>query len=238
MPPRGRASEPASRGAARPQRAGLSPRRSRRRRPSRPRPRLPKRRGREPPPPPPGPTFEELILPASSVIGLQLETAVSSERARVEDRVEARVTRDVLADGRVAIPAGITRARLGDAGRARRQGEGARAPRRPVPHAGARRRQRAAAATEAIFREGESPAGDSAQKIGGAAVGGAILGAHPRRQEGRDRSAAPPARPAERPPSWRATATPPRFPPARSSPCGSRRPRPSRSSGANSRSSR
>ena len=31
--------------------------------------------------------------------------------------------------------------------------------------------------TEAIFREGESPGNESARKIGGAAVGGAILGA-------------------------------------------------------------
>ena len=35
-----------------------------------------------------------------------METSLSSERARVEDRVDARVTRDVLAGGRVAIPAG------------------------------------------------------------------------------------------------------------------------------------
>ena len=52
------------------------------------------------------PQFEEVVLPTSSVIGLQVETALSSERARIEDRVEARVTRDVVADGRVAIPAG------------------------------------------------------------------------------------------------------------------------------------
>ena len=50
--------------------------------------------------------FEEVILPSASVIGLQLETTVSSERARVEDRVEARVSRDVMAAGRLAIPAG------------------------------------------------------------------------------------------------------------------------------------
>ena len=31
--------------------------------------------------------------------------------------------------------------------------------------------------TEAIYREGDSPAGESARKIGGAAAGGAILGA-------------------------------------------------------------
>ena len=63
------------------------------------------------------PQFEELILPASSVIGLQLETSLSSERARVEDRVEARVTRDVLAAGRVAIPAGARVIGSGDRGR-------------------------------------------------------------------------------------------------------------------------
>ena len=43
--------------------------------------------------------FEEVMLPTSSVIGLQVETSLSSERARVEDRVEARVTRDVMAGG-------------------------------------------------------------------------------------------------------------------------------------------
>ena len=45
-------------------------------------------------------------MPADSVIGLQIETSVSSETARVEDRVDARVTRDVTVNGRVAIPAG------------------------------------------------------------------------------------------------------------------------------------
>ena len=34
-------------------------------------------------------------MSADSVIGLQTETPISSEHARVEDRVEARVTRDV-----------------------------------------------------------------------------------------------------------------------------------------------
>src|SRR5207244_1185420 len=51
-------------------------------------------------------TFEELIVGADSVIGLQSETTVTSERARVEDRVEARVTRDVRVHDMVAIPAG------------------------------------------------------------------------------------------------------------------------------------
>jgi type IV secretory pathway VirB10-like protein len=122
------------------------------------------------------PQFEEVIVPASSVIGLQLESTLSSERARLEDRVEARVTRDVLAAGRVAIPAGsrvlgsVTlverggkvkeRARLGVRFHTVILADGNEVPLQ----------------TEAIYRDGESPAGDSAKKIGVAAVGGAILG--------------------------------------------------------------
>jgi hypothetical protein len=125
---------------------------------------------------PPVPQFEEVIVPASSVIGLQLESTLSSERARLEDRVDARVTRDVLAAGRVAIPAGsrvlgsVTlverggkvkeRARLGVRFHTLILADGSEVPLQ----------------TEAIYRDGESPAGDSAKKIGVAAVGGAILG--------------------------------------------------------------
>lgn len=124
----------------------------------------------------PVPQFEEVIVPASAVIGLQLESTLTSERARVEDRVDARVTRDVLAAGRVAIPAGsrvlgsVTlverggkvkeRARLGVRFHTLVLGDGSEVPLQ----------------TEAIYRDGESPAGDSAKKIGVAAVGGAILG--------------------------------------------------------------
>ena len=122
------------------------------------------------------PQFEEVILPAAAVIGLQLESSLSSERARVEDGVDARVTRDVQAAGRVAIPAGsrvlgsVTlvdrggkvkeRARLGVRFHTLVLADGSEV----------------ALQTEAIYREGESPAGDSAKKIGVAAVGGAILG--------------------------------------------------------------
>ena len=119
----------------------------------------------------------ELEIPVSSVIGLQIETPVSSERARVEDKVEARVMRDVSVDGRTAIPSGTRaigavtlverggklkeRARLGVRFHTLVLADGTQLPIR----------------TEAIMREGESQGGDSARKIGGAAVGGAILGA-------------------------------------------------------------
>lgn len=123
------------------------------------------------------PQFEEVIVPASAVIGLQMESSISTERARVEDRVDARVTRDVIAGGRVAIPAGsrvlgsVTvvdrggkvkeRARLGVRFHTLVLADGSEVPLK----------------TDEVYRDGESPAGSSTKKIGGAAVGGAILGA-------------------------------------------------------------
>jgi len=131
----------------------------------------------EPPPAPKVPQFEEVVLPASSVIGLEVDTALSSEKARVEDRVDAHVSRDVLSEGHVVIPAGSrvigsvttverggkvkTPARLGVRFHTLVLADGREVPLR----------------TEPIYREGEAPGPDSARKIGGAAVGGAILGA-------------------------------------------------------------
>jgi type IV secretory pathway VirB10-like protein len=122
------------------------------------------------------PQFEELTLPASSVIGLQVETALSSERARVEDRVDARVTRDVLVNGRLAIPAGSRV--LGSVTLVDRGGKV-----KGTARLGIRFHtlvladgSEVALNTEPFYREGESPAGDSAKKIGGATAVGAILG--------------------------------------------------------------
>jgi hypothetical protein len=125
---------------------------------------------------PPAPVLEELVVSAQSVIGLQMETAVSSETARLEDEVVARVTRDVKVADRVAIPSG-----------ARAQGEVT------VVERGGRLRERARLGvrftsivladgtrlpilTETVFREGDSPGRESAAKIGGGAIGGAIIG--------------------------------------------------------------
>ena len=132
-----------------------------------------------PPPPPPVPEriFEDLEISADSVLGLQIDTAVTSEEAQIEDRVEARVTRDVTVGGDVAIPAGsrvtgsVTlvekggkvkeRARLGIRFHTLVLADGSSV----------------ALSTETLYRDGESPTGESTAKIGGAAVGGAILGA-------------------------------------------------------------
>jgi hypothetical protein len=125
---------------------------------------------------PPAPVYEDLIVSADSVIGLQVESAVSSDTARVEDQVVARVTRDVKVGDRVAIPAGskahgeVTlverggklrdRARLGVRFTSIVLADGTRVP----------------ISTETIYREGDSPTGESTAKIGGGAIGGAIIG--------------------------------------------------------------
>ena len=126
---------------------------------------------------PPARTFAEYVVSADSVIGLQTENRVSSETARVEDRVEARVTRDVRVGDHVAIPAGSRaigsvmqverggkfkeKARLGIRFHTLVLADGTRIP----------------ISTETIYREGEGPGASTSQKVGGAAVGGAILGA-------------------------------------------------------------
>ena len=128
-------------------------------------------------PEPPRTLYDELVIPADSVIGLQVENAVTTERAKVEDQVHARVTRDVRVRDQVAIPAGARaegsvtlverggrlkdQARLGIRFHTIVLADGTRLP----------------INTDTIYREGESPARESAAKIGGAAVGGAVLGA-------------------------------------------------------------
>lgn len=123
------------------------------------------------------PVLTEVVIPASSVIGLEIETTVTSERARIEDRVDARVTRDVFADGRLALPAGSRM--IGLVTLVERGGkvkERARLGVRFHTAVLANGRQ-VSLRTDPIYREGESPAGESSRKIGGAAIGGAVLGA-------------------------------------------------------------
>jgi hypothetical protein len=121
--------------------------------------------------------WEDVVVPTESVLGLQLESSISTEHARVEDRVDARVTRDVRVGGRVAIPAG-THA-IGSVVMIERGGrmrERARVGIRfnTLVFADA---SRVTISTDTVYREGESPANQSSAKIGGAAIGGAIIGA-------------------------------------------------------------
>ena len=129
------------------------------------------------PAPEPVPEFVELEIAADSVIGLQVDTAVSTRTARVEDTVEARVTRHVLVADQVAVPAGTRM--LGSVVLVEKGGK-----LRDAARLGVRFHTlvlddglQVPVVTETIYREGRSRGSDSIAKIGGAAVGGAILGA-------------------------------------------------------------
>jgi hypothetical protein len=129
------------------------------------------------PPPPPAPEFVDLTVPSDAVLGLQIERTVSSELARVEDKVEARVTRDVRVSDRIAIPAGSTvRGSVTEVDRGGRMKGKARLAIRFHTIVLADGTQ-VALKTDPVVREGQSPGGESAAKVGGAAIGGAILGA-------------------------------------------------------------
>jgi hypothetical protein len=129
------------------------------------------------PPPPPRPQIVEVVIPASAVLGLQVENSISSESARVEDRVDARLTRDVRADGQTAIPAGSKV--IGNVILVERGGK-----MKDKARLGVRfhtvvlaNGDQVALRSDAIYREGASPGNEASRKIGGAAIGGAILGA-------------------------------------------------------------
>jgi hypothetical protein len=130
-----------------------------------------------PPPDPPKTRFEELTVKEESVIGVRLDAAISSASAKVEDKVTARVTRDVTVGGRIAIPAGtrlegvITSVERG--GKFKTPGKlGIRfttlvlADNSPV-----------AITTEPFSRTAESPGNEATSKIGASAVVGGLLGA-------------------------------------------------------------
>ena len=128
-------------------------------------------------PAPPQHSFDELVVSTDSVIGLQSDTTVTSERARVEDRVEARVTRDVKVGDHVAIPAGsraigyVTQVERG--GKFKEQAKLAIRFQTIVLADGTR----LPISTAPVEREGDSKTNSSAAKVGGGAIAGTILGA-------------------------------------------------------------
>lgn len=121
--------------------------------------------------------FEDLVLPTAAVIGLQLDTPLSSDKAKVEDRVDAHVTRDVMASGRVAIPSG---SKVVGSVVAVEQGGKVSQPARLAIRFHTlilADGSEVALRTETIDRRSEGNANSSTKKIGGAAVAGTILGA-------------------------------------------------------------
>lgn len=119
----------------------------------------------------------DLVIAANSVVGLQVDTSVSTEDAAVEDHVEARVTRDVIVDDQIAVPAG-TRV-IGSVVLVERAGEFKGAARLGVRFHTVVLDDvfELPIGSETVYRKGKGRGSKSAAKIGGAAVGGAILGA-------------------------------------------------------------
>lgn len=121
--------------------------------------------------------LDEVVIGRHSVIGIRLESPISSATARLEDRIAGRVTRDVIVDGRVAIPSGsLVDGVVTMVDRGGRFRERARVGIRFTSVTVAED-MRVPIETETIFREGDPPGGEATSKVGSGAVIGAIIGA-------------------------------------------------------------
>ena len=121
--------------------------------------------------------YDEVTLPIDSVIGIRMDGAVSTETAKIEDKVTARVTRDVTVNGRVAIPAGTKLE--GNVTLVERGGKFKDRPRLGIRFNTILLADnvRVPIQTDTIFRVGDSPTPEATTKIGASAVVGTLLGA-------------------------------------------------------------
>jgi hypothetical protein len=127
------------------------------------------------PPPPPQPTFKDVTVPAGTAIPVRITQTLDSETAQIGQSFSGVVTREVVEGGLVVIPAGssvsgrVTDAK--DAGHFKGHSilsielTSVTRHRNPVP-----------ISTEAYTVEGKNRGTNSAEKIGGGAAVGAILG--------------------------------------------------------------
>lgn len=122
------------------------------------------------------PEWKEVTVPQGTALPLELETALSSETARVETPVRARLRQAVVVDGHTAIPAGaIMTGEVTEVERAGRIKGRARLA-FTFNHVEANN-VRENLKTNPLTFEAEGSTKQDAAKIGGGAVGGAILGA-------------------------------------------------------------
>jgi hypothetical protein len=124
----------------------------------------------------PQPTFREVTIPAGTQIAVVLRTAVASDQSKVEDPVEGRVVKPVVADGVEAIP--VEASVLGTVTEVQQSGRVKGRARLAI------RFDRLTAAgdryditTSPIAREAEATKGADAKKIGIGAGAGAAVGA-------------------------------------------------------------
>ena len=144
--------------------------------------------------------LEEVTVKADAVIGIRLETGIDSERAKLEDPVTARVTRDVSVNGRTAIPSGArlegyvssitrgsdggqtgvrpgsSRGRTSKPGETTKPGEAARVGLRFTTLVLNDGKLRLPIQTDTVFRGAGPTAGQTVTRVGAGAVVGAVLG--------------------------------------------------------------
>ena len=121
------------------------------------------------------PEWKEVTVPQGTALPLELETALSSETARVETPVRARLRQAVVVDGHTAIPAGaIMTGEVTEVERAGRVKGRARLA-FTFNHVEANN-VREDLKTNPLTFEAEGSTKQDAAKIGGGAVGGAIIG--------------------------------------------------------------
>lgn len=122
------------------------------------------------------PAFEDVVVAADAVLGIRIDTPVSSATSRVEDRVNGWLTRDVTVEGRTVIPAGaeiVGHVSLVEPGGRLRERARLGVKFTTIVLDG---RLRIPIQTDTIYREGDPPANEATAKIGASAVIGGIIG--------------------------------------------------------------
>ncbi len=127
------------------------------------------------PPPPPAPTFRDVSVPAGTEIPVRITQTLDSESTQEGSSFSGVVTREVVADGAVVIPAGS-----GVSGRVSAAHEAGHYKGHSLLTlqltAVNRHGRSIALSTEDYTVEGKNRGTNSAEKIGGGAAVGAILG--------------------------------------------------------------
>ena len=127
------------------------------------------------PPPPPQPTFRDVTVPAGTAIPVRITQTLDSETAQNGQSFSGVVTREVVEDGLVVIPAGAT-----VSGQVLEAKDAGHFKGHSILSIGltsiTRHRNPVTITTEPYTVEGKNRGANSAEKIGGGAAVGAILG--------------------------------------------------------------
>jgi hypothetical protein len=123
------------------------------------------------------PAYREITIPAGTVLPVELQTTVSSEKSDVEDAVRGTLRRAVTVDGVEVLPPGTTLAgHVTVAERSARVKGRARAGFRFTTLDPPGDAERIAIRTNSVTAQAQATKKQDAAKIGGGAVGGAIVG--------------------------------------------------------------